>query len=219
MPVILSLDTSGPLCSVALARDGERFVDSRRVDRQHNLHVLGAIDGLCLRAGILPRQLDGIVFIKGPGSFTGVRLAVAVAQALAYGSGARVLGVTSSHALALHAAKQGIPRCVTAICSRGTLWYLSGWVTAKDEASPVHVDQLVAQPPEWLSMYDVLVGDPPSWVPEALALVPADAQPAATLLDYAITHWGQAAWTDAEGALPVYIDGDHPWQPAVAKTE
>lgn len=214
MPVILSLDTSGPFCSVALARDDHRWAHSRRVDRQHNLHLLGMIDEICTEGGILARNLEGVVYVKGPGSFTGVRLAVAATQALAFGSGAKVLGVTTSGALALHARAQGLSRCVSAVRSRGLLWYLAAWDLTGNEPRQTRVDQLVDSPPAWLAGYDTVAGEPAPWLPAGMRRLPEDEQPARTVLEQALRLWGGGGWTDAEGALPVYVDGDHPWQPA-----
>jgi tRNA threonylcarbamoyl adenosine modification protein YeaZ len=219
MPVILALDTSGPFCSVALAKDGQRWTESNRVDRQHNLHILGAIDRICAQGGILPRDLEGIVFVKGPGSFTGVRLCVAVTQALALGAGARVLGITTSLALALHLKRLGHRRGVTAVRSRGLLWYVAGYaLDAGTTPTLQYVDQLVGSPPEWLAEYLALAGEQPPWLPAGFTVLPVDENPALTVLEYGAAMFGGPDWIEAGGALPVYIDGDHPWVPA-ARTE
>lgn len=218
MPVILALDTSGPFCSVTLAVDGERWVESNRVDRQHNLHILAAIDRVFALGGILPHALDGIAFVKGPGSFTGVRLCVAVTQALAFGADARVLGVTTSMALALQARQLGIERCITAVRSRALLWYLAGFSISAGEVPVLqHVDQLVEKPPSWFVDYASLAGEPPPWIPPGITVLPSDQTPALTVLEYAVATFGSPAWVEAGEALPVYIDGDHSWMPTTRR--
>lgn len=226
MPVILALDTSGAFCSVAIAVDGVVHVDSQRVNRQHNLHILGSIDGLCRGAGIVARDIDGIAFVKGPGSFTGVRLAVSVTQGIAMAAEARVLGVTTSLALALHARNCGVDRCVTLVPSRADSWYVAAFQSgATDDGSGLVqqvADQLFSAPPPWIADYPIASGGRPSWLSGHIELIAEDLNPAATVLDHACASWALcsrsnfegSAWTDAEFGLPVYVEGDHPWQPA-----
>ena len=87
MTRILALETAGETCSVALLDDGnviERFEHAPR--RQTEL-VLPMVEGLLADAGVRLKDLDGIAFGHGPGAFTGVRVAAAVTQGLAFSGG------------------------------------------------------------------------------------------------------------------------------------
>ena len=80
---LLALDTATELCSAALWLDGA--VRSRESSRTHSHSelILPMIEQLLEEAGVGLAQLDAIAFGRGPGGFTGVRLAAGVAQGLA----------------------------------------------------------------------------------------------------------------------------------------
>lgn len=80
---LLAIETSTELASVALAVGGEIFSDEQDCLRQHAHRLLPMIDRLLAKAAINTSQLDGIVFGRGPGSFTGLRIACSVAKGIA----------------------------------------------------------------------------------------------------------------------------------------
>jgi tRNA threonylcarbamoyl adenosine modification protein YeaZ len=103
---ILAFDTSGGLGSVALQVDGRRLV--RRFlperGRQAALLVPGIREAM-EEAGVRPRELGGLVVGRGPGSFTGVRIAAATARGLAHALGIPLWTFSS---LAAGAASHGV---------------------------------------------------------------------------------------------------------------
>ncbi len=101
---LLALSTSGQWCSVALHRRG-RGIDesdclSEPLGARQSQNVLRMIDELCTGAAIDLTQLDAIAFDAGPGSFTGLRIACAVAQGLGFALGRPLIPVDALQALA-----------------------------------------------------------------------------------------------------------------------
>ena len=110
---LLALETSTGQCSVALWYDGALLTRSLHAPRRQAEILLPMFDEVLAEGGITRGQLDGIAFGRGPGAFTGVRLAVSVAQGLALALDRPVLPVSTLAALAL-AAPVAAP-CVLAV--------------------------------------------------------------------------------------------------------
>jgi tRNA threonylcarbamoyladenosine biosynthesis protein TsaB len=107
---LLAVDTATEQCSVAIVTDG--MVWSRVVPtaRSHADMILPMIDELLAESALTLAQIDGMAFGRGPGSFTGVRIAVSVIQGLALARQLRVAGVSNLAAVAQQAATtQGLP--------------------------------------------------------------------------------------------------------------
>src|SRR3970040_2738985 len=83
MTSLLAIETSGVLGSVAVARGGSVFERFIATPREQSELLLPLIAELLAQAELDVRSLDAIVFGRGPGSFTGLRLAAATAQGLA----------------------------------------------------------------------------------------------------------------------------------------
>jgi tRNA threonylcarbamoyladenosine biosynthesis protein TsaB len=108
---ILALDTATELCSAALWIDGACVSRQSERPRAAGQLILGMVEQLLAESGLTLEHLDLIAFGRGPGAFTGVRLAVAVAQGLGFASGVPLLPVSDLRALAAQAfAQPGAPR-------------------------------------------------------------------------------------------------------------
>lgn len=112
---LLALDTSSDACSVALERDGEVIERHLLRPKEHTRLLLPMIEEILAEGDVAIPDLDAIVAGIGPGSFIGVRIAVSVAQGMAFAGGLRVVPVSSLLALAAEAfAGEDIPRIVVA---------------------------------------------------------------------------------------------------------
>lgn len=97
---ILALDTSTEACSVALCDGDDRIAQSEICPKEHTRKILPMIDAVLTEAGLSLNQLDAIAFGRGPGSFTGVRISVSIAQGLALGADLPLLAISTLKTLA-----------------------------------------------------------------------------------------------------------------------
>lgn len=97
---LLALDTSTEACSAALWIDGDVREQYALTPNDHGRHILEMVDTLFAEAGVALASMDALAFGRGPGSFTGVRIAVGVVQGLALGAELPVVPVSSLAALA-----------------------------------------------------------------------------------------------------------------------
>ena len=98
---LLAIDTATEALSVALWHDGEVTSHFEVIGRGHAERILPLVDRLLAEAGWTLGSLDALAFGRGPGAFTGVRIAVSTAQGLAYGSGLPVVPVSNLAAVGL----------------------------------------------------------------------------------------------------------------------
>ncbi len=98
---LLAIETATEACSVALWIDGDVRERFEIAPRRHAELALPWADQLLAEAGIAKSQLDAIAVGRGPGAFTGVRLAVALAQGIALALDRPVVAVSTLAALAM----------------------------------------------------------------------------------------------------------------------
>jgi tRNA threonylcarbamoyladenosine biosynthesis protein TsaB len=100
---ILALDTATEACSAALWVDGQLIARELEFERGHAEHILPMIDGILAEGGIALSALDALAFGRGPGGFTGVRLAASVTQGLAFAANLPVVAISDLAAVAQRA--------------------------------------------------------------------------------------------------------------------
>src|SRR5690606_16468967 len=130
MTTLLAFETSTEACSVALWRDGQVLERFDVVPRRHAELSLPWAEQLLAEAGVARSQLDAIAVGRGPGAFTGVRLAVALAQGIALALDRPVVPVSTLAALA---ARGRDGRVVAALDARMGEVYLGMFEVAAGE--------------------------------------------------------------------------------------
>lgn len=100
MTKILAIDTATEACSAALLVEDVITYLAEVAPQAHTRKILPMCEQLLQDAGLTLGELDAIAFGRGPGSFTGVRIGIGVAQGLAYGAGKRLIGISDLAALA-----------------------------------------------------------------------------------------------------------------------
>ena len=218
MANLLAIETSGAVCSVGLMVDGNRFVCREHVEKKHNERLLPMLQELAEAAGLsrpaLLHAIDIVAFGRGPGSFTGVRIAAAAAQAIALAAEARIVRVSSSEALAVAAlrALKGGQGVISAIRSRRDLYYLAAYESTGEGVAQRAADALYEAAPEFPAEFAdwPLVGERPDWWQGNYADVPAaDAE---VLIDVALRMLAADQAVPVEAGLPEYFNGDSPWR-------
>ncbi len=133
----LAIDTATEACSAALYLDGEIIEDYRMAPRQHASLILPMIEKLLADTGLTLRQCDALCFGRGPGAFTGIRIATGVIQGLALGSDRPVIGISTMAAMAQHQADSlGVEQIYVAIDARMDEVYCASY--ARDSEGLVH---------------------------------------------------------------------------------
>jgi tRNA threonylcarbamoyladenosine biosynthesis protein TsaB len=215
---LLAFDTATERVSVALGHAGQVFVRDAAGGAQASATLLPAVHALLAQAGVGLRDLGAIAFGRGPGAFTGLRTACAVAQGLALGTGRPVVPVDTLLALAEDAraaAQLAAGSAVWAVLDArmGELyaaqyrWDGTRWFTldAPLLATPLALSvRWAAQPPQCVAGRALEVFADRLDLHGARPL--ADAEPrAAALLRVATEQWARAGGTDPALALPLYV--------------
>jgi tRNA threonylcarbamoyladenosine biosynthesis protein TsaB len=140
---LLAIDTATEACSAALWWNGkmhERFVEC---PRGHGALLLGMMDDLLNEVNAKLTDLDALAFGRGPGAFTGVRMAAAVAQAVGFGADLPLVPVSNLALLAQGLyRKHGVSRIIAALDARMQEIYIGAYEVRDGIAQAVNEEQL-----------------------------------------------------------------------------
>ena len=215
---ILAIETATEACSAALYINGEISECYQVAPRQHAELILSMMDQLLAEAELKLSQLDALAFGRGPGSFTGVRIATGVIQGAAFGAQLPVVPVSTLAALAQsHYRISGAHRILPAFDARMNEIYWAAYEVAADNLVTLVGIEQVATPdlvtlPEgddwwgvgtgWATYSEILTRR----MEERLAGIKGDllchAQDVAQL---AVRGYKAGEAVAAEFALPVYL--------------
>ncbi len=140
---LLAIETATEACSVAVWADGQVRERFELAPRGHTERVLPWADALLAEAGIARSQLDAIAVGRGPGAFTGVRLAIALAQGIALALERPIVPVSTLAALALRSRGEHV---LAAIDARMGEIYLGAFVRDADGLVEAHGTEQLLRP-------------------------------------------------------------------------
>jgi tRNA threonylcarbamoyladenosine biosynthesis protein TsaB len=225
MTVLLAIETSGAVGSLALRRGDSVHERSIASPRDQAEQLLPLIAELLHAAEITIAEVEGIVFGRGPGSFTGLRIATAIAQGLALATQKPVIGISSLAAVAQHALEaNGIERSLVCIDARmGEVYFGSfeaeqGLVRARGPERVATPEKVTAPDwPRWTALgggfaaYPTALGGVAGKAEALVADISARARDLLRLADRALAEGGAVAATTAR---PTYLRDDSAWRRA-----
>ena len=216
---ILAIETATEACSAAVYRDGEIFHRFELAPRKHTQLILPMMDEVLAEADITRDELDAIAFGRGPGAFTGLRIAVGVSQGLALALEKPLIGISTMAAMAQQISEtedtNGLS-LLAAIDARMNEVYwaryqsIDGEVVLQGEEQ-VSAPELLTQSDNidsvvfgsgWEAYHSALLESPPSWIKASVADVFPSAYYIAKL---AATAYQRGELLDAADAEPVYL--------------
>jgi tRNA threonylcarbamoyladenosine biosynthesis protein TsaB len=215
MTTLLALDTATEACSVALLHDGRVLSHYEVIPRLHAQRLLPMVKDLLDQAGVPLAALDAIAFGRGPGAFTGVRIAIGVVQGLAFALDRPVLPVSDLAVLAQRALREhGAQQVAAAIDARMDEVYWGCYRAEQGEMRLLGSEAVL--PPERASLPRDASGDwfgaGTGWGSYAARIpVTPSGQDAAMLphaedlLSLARYAWARGEAVAAEQAQPVYL--------------
>lgn len=223
---ILAIDTATEACSVALWNNGEKHALFEICPREHTQRILPMVQQILAESGVSLNQLDALAFGRGPGSFTGVRIGIGIAQGLAMGADLPMIGVSTLATMAQGAFRQmGATQVLAAIDARmGEVYWGQYqrqndgvWVGENTEAvfTPERAQQnVMVLAGEWAS-----VGTGWGTYPDMAAATPimlVDGQitlpQAEDMLPLALVDFALGKMTAVENAQPTYLRNEVTWK-------
>lgn len=222
---ILAVDTATEACSAALLVGDKLFSRWEEAPRDHTRKILPMVQAVLEDAGISLSDLDAIAFGRGPGSFTGVRIGISVAQGLAFGAGVPLIGISTLAAMAQGAYRlDGAQQVLTAIDARMNEVYF-GRYELIDGRMQLVGDEVVSEPAALVDVRGKLAcpvtcvgtgfetyGETLSGLADELAVSQVRFPAAEDMLPLARAAWLAGEAVPVEQATPVYLRDKVTWK-------
>ncbi|ELO1554150.1 tRNA (adenosine(37)-N6)-threonylcarbamoyltransferase complex dimerization subunit type 1 TsaB [Aeromonas hydrophila] len=222
---ILAVDTATEACSAALLVGEKVFSRWEEAPRDHTRKILPMVQAVLDDAGIALDELDAIAFGRGPGSFTGVRIGIGVAQGLAFGAGVPLIGISTLAAMAQGAHRlDGAEQVLTAIDARMNEVYF-GRYELIDGRMQLVGDEVVSDPEALVDVRGKLAGrmtcvgtgfetygEILSGLADELAVSQVRFPAAEDMLPLARSAWLAGEAVAVEQATPVYLRDKVTWK-------
>lgn len=223
---IMAIDTATEACSVALWDDGKIYSHYEICPREHTQRILPIVQQVLTESGLSLNDLNALAFGQGPGSFTGVRIGIGIAQGLALGADLPLIGISTLKAMAQGAYRlAGATRVLSAIDARMgevywgayTLNAESEWLCTQGESVllPQHAKlRMTELQGVWYSVgtgwqtYSDMSEDAEIKVIDAGLLLPD----AIDMLPLALASWQKGEIVAVEDAQPVYLRNEVTWK-------
>lgn len=225
---ILCVDTSTEACSVAVLKqnDIEQVIKDNFMfaPREHTTKILPTVESVLAEAQLAIKDIDVVAYGRGPGSFTGVRIGISIAQGLAFGIEKPMVGVSTLQAMAQQAyKKQDVVNVYAAIDARmGEVYYAHYQLT--DGLMTLKGEEVVIKPADLLALEiavvesAMLVGSGWNAYPELLAyfsdatLSEIEFPSSRYMLAQVIADVQQGLAVQPELATPVYLRDKVTWK-------
>lgn len=223
---ILALDAATEACSVAIWNDGEIHALYELCPREHTQRILPMVEQVLAESGITLSDLNALAFGCGPGSFTGVRIGIGIAQGLALGANLPVIGLSTLNTMAQGAFRMtGASNVLAAIDARmGEVYWgkyrrnqQGEWqiIGAEQVLSPEHViEQLKTVDGEWATVgtgwaaYPEIAKENDLILTDGKMLLPQ----AEDMLPLALQRWSNGEIQAVEDVQPTYLRNEVTWK-------
>lgn len=214
---LLAIDTATEACSAALLQ-GEKIISRFKIaPREHTKLILPMMDEVLEEANVKLSDIDAVAFGRGPGAFTGVRIATGVAHGLSLAIDKQLLPISTLAAIAQQVfEEQGADRCIAAIDARmGEVYW--GKYIVKNSVMILQGEEVVSKPEALLNALDnkswTVAGSGWDEYADQLSLsnqeniikIEGVLPSAKYLVRLAMEDWRQGKSVSAEQAQPIYL--------------
>ena len=223
---ILAIDTATESCSVAVWNEGvvaSRFEIS---PREHTQKILPMVKSALQEAGLTLQDLDTLAFGQGPGSFTGVRIGIGVAQGIALGAELPMIGISSLATMAEGVFRTtGIKQVLVAIDARMGEVYCAQYHRNDEGKWLGEETEAVMKPDQFLESVMNIEGqwaiagtgwqaypDMQTALSQHIIETEITLPAAQDMLPLAVNRWHEGKATKVEDAEPVYLRNEVTWK-------